>query len=121
MSPERLLGAKRSPANDMWSVGATFVHMAYGNPLNNDDCNPETLKQNISQYNLFINEKPLREYLQSPNESDFKKQVISHTLCAESTRANWQQLSRILFPHSKRLPKMALCRESESCVSDSRE
>ena len=73
--------------------------------------------ENLSQYNLFINEKPLCEYLQSPNESDFKKQVI--TLCAKSIRANWKQLSRILLPHSKRLPKMALCREVSAFGSKS--
>ena len=99
----------------MWSVGATVVHMATGQPLN-----PlETITQlliNISQYRICINGKPLGEYLQSLNANDFKKQVISHTLCTESTRANWQQLSRILFPHSKRLQQMALCRESESRV-----
>ena len=27
MSPERLNGAERSAANDIWSVGATLVHM----------------------------------------------------------------------------------------------
>ena len=74
--------------------------------------------ENLSQYNLFINEKPLREYLQSPNESDFKKQVI-YTLCAESIRSNWKQLSRVLLQHSKSLPKMALCREVSAFGSKS--
>ena len=69
----------------------------------------------ISIQNLH-QRKAFEEYLQSLNANDFKKQIISHTLCTESTRANWQQLSRILFPHSKRLPQMALCRESESRV-----
>ena len=37
MSPERLQGADRSAANDIWSVGATFVHMITGQPLNHLD------------------------------------------------------------------------------------
>ena len=47
--------------------------------------------------------------MQTLNDNDFKKKVISKTLCNEpSQRANGQQLLRILFPHSKRLPAEAL-------------
>ena len=102
MSPERLKGADRSAANDMWSVGATFVHMTSGQPLNH----LETITQlinNISQYKISINGNSNSEYLQTLNGNDFKKKVISKTLCNEPNRANCQQLFRILFPHSKRL------------------
>ena len=47
--------------------------------------------------------------MQTLNNSDFKKKVISRTLCIEpKNRANGPQLLRILFPHSKRLPAEAL-------------
>ena len=116
MSPERLQGAARSAANDIWSVGATFVHMVSGQPLNPRDILTQLLI-NISQYKICINGKPYSEYLETLNENDFKKQIISRTLCPESNRANCQQLLLILFPHSKRLPAEALCRESESRMS----
>ena len=62
---------------------------------------------NISQYKISINGNPYTEYMQTLNDSDFKKKVISRTLCKEPNRANGQQLLRILFPHSKRLPAEA--------------
>ena len=113
LSPERLQGADRSAANDVWSVGATFVHMVSGQPLNARDTITQLLI-NISQYKICISGKPYGEYLSALNESDFKKQILSRTLCPESTRANCQQLLLLLFPHSKRLPAAALCRESDS-------
>ena len=54
------------------------------------------------------------EYLGALNASDFRQQILSRSLCAESTRANCPQLLRILFPHSKRLPPDALRTESDS-------
>ena len=114
LSPERLAGADRSAANDVWSVGATFVHMASGQPLNARD-NITQLLINISQYKICIGGKSYDEYLSALNERDFKKQIISRTLCGpESSRANCRQLLLLLFPHSKRLPQIALCRESDS-------
>ena len=100
-------GADRSAANDIWSVGATFVHMISGQPVNH----LETVTQlilNISQYKICIKGNSLNNYLQTLNDSEFKKKVISRTLCNEPNRANGQQLLRILFPHSKRLPAEAL-------------
>ena len=97
----------RSAANDIWRVVATFVHMISGQPLNH----LETVTQlilNISQYKVCINGNPYTEYMQTLNDSDFKKKVISRTLCNEPNRANCQQLFRILFTHSKRLPPEAL-------------
>ena len=108
MSPERLKGADRSAANDIWSVGATFVHMISGQPLNHLDKTIPLLSMNISQYKIFIKGNSYSEYLQTLNDSDFKKKVISRTLCEEPNRANGQQLLRILFPHSKRLQAEAL-------------
>ena len=107
MSPERLQGADRSAANDMWSVGATVVHMISGQPLNHLETATQLL-MNISQYKLCINGKPYNEYMETLNENDFKKKILSRTLCDASNRANCQQLLRILFPHSKRLPREGL-------------
>ena len=108
LSPERLLVADRSAANDIWSVGATFVHMISGQPLNHFDTTIPLLSMNISQYKIFVKGAPLNNYLQTLNDSDCKKKVISRTLCNKPNRANGQQLLRILFSHSKRLPAEAL-------------
>ena len=107
MSTERLNGAKRSATNDIWSVGATFVHMISGQPLNHLDTITQLIL-NISKYKIFIKGNPLNNYLETLNDNDFKKNVISKTLCIEPNRANGQQLLRILFHHSKRLPAEAL-------------
>ena len=37
MSPERLKNASRNAANDIWSIGATFVQMISGQPINHHD------------------------------------------------------------------------------------
>ena len=63
---------------------------------------------NISQYEIFIKGNPLNNYLKTLNDNDFKKKVISRTLCNEPNRANGPQLLRILFPHTKRHPAEAL-------------
>ena len=76
MSPERLKGA----ANDMWSVGASFVHMISGQPLNHLDTTITLFSKNISQYKICINGIPYSEYLETLNDNDFKKKVISRTL-----------------------------------------
>ena len=112
MSPERLQGANRSAANDIWSVGATFVHMISGQPVNFFESITQLIN-NISQYKICINRNPYNEYMQTLNDNDFKKKVISRTLCKEPYRANCQQLLRILFPHSQRLPVEALMAEGE--------
>ena len=107
MSPERLNGADRSAANDIWSVGATFVHMISGESLNHRDSVTQLL-MNISQHKLFIKEKPFIDYLQTLNNNDFKKKILSQILRYKSNRANSQKLFRILFPHTNRLPAEAL-------------
>ena len=107
MSPERLQGSDRSAANDIWSVGATLVHMISGQPLNHLESITQLIN-NISQYKVCINGNPYTEYMQTLNDNDFKKKVITRTLCNETNRVNGQQLLRILFSHSKRLPAEAL-------------
>ena len=106
MSPERMQGADRSAANDIWSVGATFVHMISGQPLNHLNTLTQLIN-NISHYKISINGRAYIEYLQSLNNTDFKKRLLSLTLRNKSNRANGPKLLRILFPHSKRLPKEA--------------
>ena len=108
MSPERLQGADRSAANVIWSVGATFVHMISAQPLNHLDTTIPLLSMNIFQYKIFINGNSYSEYLKTLNDNDFKKKVISRTLCKEPNSAHCQQLFRILFLHSKCLPAEAL-------------
>ena len=112
MSPERLAGGKRSAANDMWSVGATFVHMISGKPLNHVDGFP-LLAMNISQYKLRVNGTPYNEYLSALNENDIRKRVLSSTLCTGfrlgPIAGNCYGIG--LFPHSERLPAAALCLE----------
>ena len=95
MSPERINNASRSAANDIWSVGATFVEMVTGQPLNHLDTIP-LIMMNISQYKIFINGKPYEEYLQSLNDNDFRKRIISRTLCIASSRANCHELLAIV-------------------------
>ena len=92
MSPERLQGADRSAANDIWSVGATFVHMITGQPLNHLDTVTQLII-NISQYKICINGNPYNEYLQTLNENDFKKKVISRTLCNAIKSGEWPTAS----------------------------
>ena len=63
---------------------------------------------NISQYKIIVKGARLNNYLQTLNDSDCKKKVISRTLCNKPNRANDQKLLGILFPHSKRLPAEVL-------------
>ena len=83
MSPERMNNTSRSSANDIWSVGATFVQMVTGQPLNHSDNLPQ-FTMNISQYKIFIDGKPYKKYLQTLNDDDLSKKIISRTLCIVS-------------------------------------
>ena len=94
MSPERLNNASRSAANDIWSIGATFVQMISGQQINHLDTFPQIVV-NISQYKIFINGIPYNEFLQTLSEDDFKRKIISRTLCIESNRANCTELLSI--------------------------
>ena len=102
MSPERINNASRSAANDIWSVGATFVQMVTGQRLNHLDNFPQFM-MNISQYKIFINGKPYEEFLQALNENDFRKKIISRTLCIASNRANCHELLSIVSQYMQQL------------------
>ena len=84
-----------------------YVHMISGQPVNHLESITQLI-YNISQYKVCIKGNPYTEYMQTLNDNDFKKKVILRTLCNEPNRAKWQQLLRILFLHSKRLPEEAL-------------
>ena len=88
--------ASRSAANDIWSVGATFAHMITGQPLNHTDETTPKFCVNISQYKISIAGKPLNEYLKSLKDADYKKQIISRTLCDAKSRANSHELLSIV-------------------------
>ena len=55
MSPERCLGNSKSIKNDIWSVGATFVEMITGHPLNYTDSIPHHRNKyfKITKYSLM--------------------------------------------------------------------
>ena len=120
MSPERLNSASRSAANDIWSVGATFVQMITGQPINHTDEYNTDLLINISQYKIFINGKPYNEFLKTLKDADYKKKIISRTLCDESSRANCHELLSIVSQYQchscefeRRIPKQTLIRAGE--------
>ena len=115
MSPERLDSASRSAANDIWSLGATFVQMISGKTLNHLDNEPKFFI-NVSQYKLFIDGKPYSEFLQALSDGDYKRKIISRTLCKESDRANCKELLSISIgplTFVRRLPKQTLIRAGE--------
>ena len=95
MSPERIDGASRSAENDMWSIGATFVTMISGHTINHNDKSPFPQAKNIYNIKYSIEGTPLDEYLQSLIENDYRRQIISRTLCQVEHRANAQQLLEI--------------------------
>ena len=119
MSPERMNGDDKSAANDIWSVGATFVHIITGQPLNYPYTTFEQLATNISQYKIFINGNSLDIYLNTLLHGDFKRKIIERTLCKELKRMTAQQLLRMLFSHSQRLPAEAImaAREKNADIS----
>ena len=92
MSPERLNGDSRSAENDIWSVGATFVTMISGHPLN---YNEEFPHLKIAQYIILINSIPLEKYLNELHENNYKRVIISLTLCQKSKRAKAQELLEV--------------------------
>ena len=118
MSPERLNNAPRSAANDIWSIGATFVQMISGKKINHQETFPQILL-NILQYKIVINGMLYNNFLQTLSEDDFKREIISRTLCIESNRANCAELLSIvgrLNPPLKlvrRLPKQTLINAGE--------
>ena len=74
---------------------------------------------NISQYKISIAGKPLNEYLKSLKDADYKKQIISRTLCDAKSRANSHELLAIVSqynPHFERshLQMQSLVRAGEA-------
>ena len=97
MSPERIAGVSRTKTfyaeNDMWSIGATFVTMISGHTINHN--NKSQFLQiilSISEYKIFIEGTPLHEYLDRLVENDYRREIISRTLCKVNKRATAQQL-----------------------------
>ena len=106
MSPERLENAPRNAANDIWSIGATFVQMITGQQINHLD-NLSQFFRNVTKYKIFINGIPYYEFLKTLNDDDYKKHIVSRTLCTESNRANCQSCSQFCLnalpsPRSRR-------------------
>lgn len=94
MSPERINGASRSAKNDIWSVGATFVTMISGKTLNSNDKNlfPHT---KIAKYELYIEDKPMKEYLNEIEKDDYRREIILVTLCPKKNRSDAKNLLKI--------------------------
>ena len=94
MSPERLNGASRSAENDIWSVGATFVTMITGNKLNHNQAN--TLAPiKIAAYEIFIGGKSINQFLDDLSKNDYRRLIISKTLCPVEMRLNSNALLNI--------------------------
>ena len=94
MSPERLNNASRSAANDIWSIGATFVEMISGQPLNHKENLPQFII-NVAKYNIVINGMSYNKFLKTLSDDDFMRKIISRTLCKEN-RANCAELLSIV-------------------------
>ena len=93
MSPERLNREARSAENDIWSVGATFVTMISGHSLNYNDNFGD---YNIAHFVIFINSISLEKYLNELPENDYKRVIISRTLCPKIKRAKAQELLKMI-------------------------
>ena len=94
MSPERLNGAPPSAENDMWSVGATFVKMVTGNTLNHNDKSPYP-QLSIEIDEIFIGVKLLKDFIDELNKNDYRRQIISNTLCPIENRLDSKRLLEI--------------------------
>ena len=90
--PERLNGEPRSAENDIWCAGAVFVTMMTGHTLNHNVPAPE---EKISQYKIYILGVFINEFLQNFHSEDFRKIIISRTLCKEKYRASTTELLKI--------------------------
>ena len=99
ISPERYNGNPKCVKSDIWSVGATFVEMISGHPLNYTDSFP-LVTMNIANYKIFINGILKNEYLQSLDDSDFKE-IIQRTLCETSSRSTALELLSIVQNYYK--------------------
>lgn len=85
MSPERHEKKEsRCAENDIWSVGATFVTMISGYPLNQMESFPE---YKIAHLENYIKSIPLKEYLEELPENDYKRKIFLKTICFKDKRA----------------------------------
>ena len=80
MSPERNNGEAVNAANDIWSLGVTFVLMSTGHTINHTDSFPNVILLIVS-YKISIDGAALNKYLESLSEFDYRKMIISRTLC----------------------------------------
>ena len=108
----------RSAANDIWSIGATFVQMISGKQINNQD-NISQFFINITQYKIVINGMPYKNFLQTLSDDDFKKKIIFRTLCKESIRASCKDLLSVVLAYLplklvRRISKQALINADEN-------
>ena len=98
MSPERIAEVSRTKTfyaeNDMWSINATFVTMiSAGHTINhNDKSQFLQIILCISEYKIFIEGTPLNEYLDRLVENDYRREIVSRTLCDVNKRATAQQI-----------------------------
>ena len=105
MSPERPNNAPRSAANDIWSIGTTFLQMITGQQINHKD----TFQIIVNLENrILINGIPYDEFLKTLQDENYKKKIISRTLCTESNRANCRELLSILPKLFCLFPKQTL-------------
>ena len=73
-------GQYPSAASDIWSLGVTFVMMSTGHTINYKD-NYKHVGRLIADNKIFIDDVPLDAYLTKLNDLDYRKRIISRTLC----------------------------------------
>ena len=80
--------------------------MITGQPLNHLDKLLSQFIVNISQYKIFIKDKPLKNFLETLNANetdDFKRKIISGTLCNEKDREKCPELIAVTAHFEPRL------------------
>ena len=85
MSPERINGERPSAVSDIWSLGVTFVMMLTGHTINHADRFP-TVNHLLAEYNISIDGVALVDFLKPLIENDYRKMIISGTLCPLDNR-----------------------------------
>ena len=97
MSPERINEDPPSAASDMWSLGVTFVVMATGHTINHTENRYHIVNQLIADFpkdntKISIEGVALNKYLESLNENDYRRMIISKTLCSIDNRSTAHNL-----------------------------
>ena len=104
MSPERINGEPPSAASDMWSLGVTFVVMLTGHTIKHTDTDRfPIVNQLIADYpkdnsKITIDGVALGKYLERINKNDYRRVVISKTLCTIGDRLTAHSLLKQLCP-----------------------